>query len=271
MYRANGGSFCAGCGKKRRKGEERCPFCGAPYTGKSGRPGTPASGGGGVGWSEKADDPFFRAYALRYIRGSLLWLIALSILVPLLLLRSGQIKADGEGLAVTIVVPAVFWIFGVGFLLKKYGQRADRSWDGVITDKKERHRVRKARNGSRIPYVEYVLVCRREDGGTEELLCGENPDQYRYYSVGDRIRYHNSRYLKCVEKYDKSRDTELRCAACGRVNDIRDDYCGFCGAPMLKGKPGVPSPADTPALFCGVCGSRLAGGAFCPNCGARIP
>lgn len=272
--------YCWNCGKKIRKGETNCPHCGVLYESEIKYGNMPAIGAGGVGWSDRANDPYFRHLAKGYIRYSAVWIAALVILIPLILLLTGQIKEDKEGLAVAIVLPIIFITFGVVFLHKKYGG-GDRSWEGVVEDKTktegtclERYRRRGGGHSfRRVKYCDYTVVFRLDDGGTREIVDRNDSANYKYFNVGDRVRMHKTKYVKYAEKYDKSRDSQLYCAGCGHLNDARDNYCDFCGAPMLKGRPCSPAAgrgAPEAKPRCEYCGAELTGGAYCSNCGAKI-
>lgn len=281
--RYSGGFFCWNCGDKTEKDVKRCPRCGADYAGERRYNGAPVIGAGGVGWSNKANDPFFRRYAGKYTRYSLVWLIALSILIPAILLITGDVEPEGEGILVLIVVPAVIWLVGGGFLLKKFGGR-NKSWDGVVEDKTEEIKTRIVKDGEHNKrceqYTEYVTTIRRQGGEVKQLVDRDNASNYLYFNIGDRVRVHDTKYLKYIEKYDKSQDAELFCTACGSLNDARDHYCERCGAPMLKGQTGIPpsdsvAPPSTPVrqerpVYCCNCGAKLSGGAFCENCGTKV-
>ena len=279
----SGGFFCWNCGDKVQKGIKNCPRCGAKYTGANRYGGVPALGAGGIGWSDKACDPFFRRYAGKYTRYSLVWLVALSLLIPAILLISGDVEPEGEGILVLIVVPAVIWLVGGGFLLKKFGGR-NKTWDGIVENKTEEVRTRTVkednRNTRRVQYMAYVITIRRQDGGIKELVDRENASNYLYFNIGDHVRVHETKYLKYIEKYDKSHDDKLFCAACGSFNDARDNFCERCGAPMLKGRVDMqPAYTASPVhesvqrerpAYCQSCGAKLMGGAFCENCGTKV-
>lgn len=275
--------YCWSCGQKVQSDAERCPFCGAAYAGRDKYGAAIALGAGGIGWSERADDPFFRQYAGRYSRASVGWMFCLGLLIPFLLLVTGQIEPEGEGIGVMLGVPAVIWAIGIIFLLKRYGGR-DKSWDGTVTDKSKQDVIRIERvtkYGTRsyreVRHTKYVISFRTQDGESRCMTYWDNSGGYRYLNIGDLVRVHRKKYLKYIEKYDKTQETKLSCAACGYPNDARNNYCELCGAPILKGRAELPpihlssnEPLDMPPLYCEVCGARLTGGNFCESCGARV-
>lgn len=286
MAKTTDSSYCWNCGKRVQGKSENCPFCGAAYEGKDKYGRAPVQGAGGVGWSDRADDPFFKQYAGKYSLTSIIWMMALSVLIPGLLLATGQIKAEGEGLAVMIAVPAVVWLIGAVFLIKRYGGR-DKSWDGRVTDKTKTEVTRFERvteygrkHWRRVKHMQYEIFFRTVDGGNRRMEYWDNAWAYRYLNVGELVRVHRKKYLKYIEKYDKTREADLPCAACGYPNDVRGNYCELCGAPLLKGRADLPA-ADVPdgagheapaegAPRCKACGAPLTGGNFCTSCGAKV-
>jgi rRNA maturation endonuclease Nob1 len=278
--------FCWNCGKKIKKGSTNCPFCGVKYKGEERYGGQPIMGAGGVGWSDRTNDPFFRSYAKKYIIVSLIWMIGICIVIIAGLLISGQVKPEGEGMAVLIGVPVIICLFGIIFLLYKYTGR--KTIEGIVESKQEKQKTRHTEDDT-IPYTQFIVNIRRADGKLKRIANDDNALLYIYFDVGDRVRIHNSAYLKYTEKYDKSRDAQLFCAACNTSNDVRNSYCELCGAPMLKGVMVSPpeytnfppnmvrssrtmqKPNDSGIKkFCTSCGAELSGGAFCENCGAAV-
>ena len=70
-----------------------------------------------------SNDPFFRKYTGKYTKYAIGWMIGLSIIIPVVLIISGQVKPEGEGLRVLIIVPTIIWLFGIIFLMKTFGGR----------------------------------------------------------------------------------------------------------------------------------------------------
>ena len=84
--------------------------------------------------------------------------------------------------------------------------------------------------------MEYVVTFRQQNGKEIKIVDRDNASNYMYFNIGDYVHCHHRKYLKYIEKYDKSKDLKLFCAACGHYNDVRDNYCEACDAPMLKGQ-----------------------------------
>lgn len=59
------------------------------------------------------------------------------------------------------------------------------------------------------------------------------PAGSNYLNEGDRLRY-LPQFPLPFEKYDKSRDAEIPCLFCGRMNPVKNDNCTFCHNPMIK-------------------------------------
>lgn len=272
-----GAFFCWNCGTPIEKGKENCIHCGMPYSGEERYGNISALGAGGVGWSDMVNSSFFRKYAGGYGKASLVWLIGLSIIIPGALILSGEVNPKGDGLIVLIVVPLIFWVVALLFLRKKFDTR-EGEWEGVVEGKFEEQKTRmgkNANNSRREDYIEYVITVREKNGDTRCLVDKDNASRYLYFNVGDRIRFHSKKYLKYIEKYDKSRDLGLFCAACGSFNDSRDNYCERCGAPMFKGNlktsfSNEGAEIKRTNVYCENCGTKLTDGKFCESCGQKV-
>lgn len=89
-------------------------------------------------------------------------------------------------------------------------------------------------------YTEYgITIIQTTTGKKQEIkedLGGLNlpgPRVWDMLQVGDRVRYH-TKFAFPYELYDKSRLSYLYCACCGAKNQIQEDRCKKCGAPLLK-------------------------------------
>ncbi len=71
-----------------------------------------------------------------------------------------------------------------------------------------------------------------EAGGVKKHRWYDTPGPYSYYHIGDRVRHHKGFFF--YEKYDKSKDSHIMCAACMTFNDIGLDTCTRCKCPLLK-------------------------------------
>ncbi len=230
-----GNFFCWNCGNRIEKGKRICPNCGSKYSGEGKYGNISALGVGGIGWSNNAAHPCFKKYIINDRKYSLIWLIGISILVPGVMLLSGEIEFDTEGIMVIGGILAAFWGIGILFIFKKSGNKPD--WDGIVEDKKifQKTRSKKDRQGKKYKesYTEYIVYIRKQNNDIIELK-EDDSVQYDYFNIGDYLHYHGGKYLNCIEKYDKSLDTIIFCASCRSISDIRNNYCQRCGCILLK-------------------------------------
>ncbi len=227
--------FCWNCGKRIEKGAEICPNCGVKYYGKNKYGSKTALGAGGIGWSDQTGHPSFKKYFKKKCAVVFTWLIGLSILIPAILLLIGDIGLDSEGITVIKVVVGILWFIGLLFL---YPGRNKPDWEGVVEDKKvvQKTRIRKdsEKRKYKESYRDFIVSIRKQDGSLYELKKEDDSTQYEYYRLGDYVRYHGNKHLRCFEKYDKSLDETISCVSCGSQRDIRDNFCGRCGSVLLK-------------------------------------
>ena len=142
-----------------------------------------------------------------------------------------------EALKVGAGVSGIFLLFYIFIWLKKiFG----RQWDGVVIGLAEEEHVSRRdyhSEGStftrqRDYYYLYVVKIQTDSGKIKKIENrSENSYYFRYFKVGDRVRYHPD--IDYYEKYDKTNDTHELCPFCNRVNPITDDVCK-CGAPIIK-------------------------------------
>ena len=241
-----GSFFCWNCGDGIEKGKRVCPNCSAHYSGARKYGDSSALGAGGIGWSNQIGHTCFKRYAQNYRRYSYIWLIALSVFVPILLVTTDDVSLDAEGLMVIGVVVSIFWVFGLGFLAMRYG-RNHPDWEGVVEDKRIEQRTgyRKDKDGQKYTeqYTDFIVYVRRQDGALHEIKVSstgkvrECPAKFEYFNIGDCLHYHGGKYLRYIEKYDKSFDTVIFFASCGQMLDTRDNFCELCGSILLKGAP----------------------------------
>ena len=233
-----GDFYCWNCGDRMEKNRDQCPACGAYYHTPDKYGNLEALGAGGIGWFEQTNHPTFKIYKGKVKKVASVWAIGLSIIVPSALVLSGQIDLDKMGIINILAVVALFWLFS---LLFSMSGRSKANWEGIVENKEilQKTRTRKDNDGHRYTehYTEYVVSIRKQNGSIVQLKWEDSPTLYDYYRIGDYLRYHGNKYLRCYEKYDKTLDPVLYCAACGNQRDARDNFCGRCGTILLKGKP----------------------------------
>lgn len=141
-----------------------------------------------------------------------------------------------------LIVSAIFLVFWIFSSLK---QRAQKSYEGVVTDKKilnqHYHKLTYSQrrragiddtNERKESYVTYV----RTTTGQVKKITEWTPtffSAWNYLEVGDRFRYHPQLHFP-YEKYDKTHETHLYCVGCLKKNPITADRCSKCGLPLLK-------------------------------------
>ena len=240
--------YCKHCGAALPENAVFCPSCGQAVAGKAPEPVrapepvtppdvSPGPPVGRIGYSDRIRDPAFA----RYVKNSNRWAAIFSLVIALAAVIGFTVA--GERGAEGMENPQAMYIgFGIGgmFLLIAFfqilGRKRSRTWDGVVADKTVKKKERRQRLDDGDVYVqeywEYVVLI-REDGGKTHRLVTENDDTvYKYYRVGDRVRHHAG--LNSYEKYDKSRDSVIFCAACSTLCDISEDCCPRCKCPLLK-------------------------------------
>lgn len=207
------------------KGNKKCGVC--SFDAKSGSPfgDIPVLGAGGIGWSERINDPLFAKYQKNSRLYMLLFALMISILVPAILFATGELSWDGEGRLIVGVIAGLYFLSAFFSIRKTV--RQGKSWEGVVEDKQylKRNRI-----------TEYILIVQLDSGKFKELSYIDDPTMLDYFQIGERIKCHQMKNLRTLEKYDKSHDKILFCPSCACMCDARADYCAACGSPLLKGK-----------------------------------
>ncbi|HAS92672.1 MAG TPA: hypothetical protein PK516_04920 [Sedimentibacter sp.] len=230
-----GNFFCWNCGNRIEKRKKTCPNCGSIYSGDGKYGNVQALGAGGIGWSNNVNHYSLKKYFKNDRKYSFIWLIGISIIVPAIMLLSGEIDFDSEGIMVIGGILAVFWGTGLLFIFKKGANEPD--WDGIVKDKKVFQKTRRKKDSEGKAYTEeykeFIVYIRKQNNDIFELK-DEDSARYDYFNIGDYLHYHGVKYLNYFEKYDKSLDTIIFCASCRNICDIRDNYCERCGCILLN-------------------------------------
>jgi len=141
-----------------------------------------------------------------------------------------------------IIASAIISFFASG------GKRCfDRSYDGVVTDKRLR-RVTTLEGKRGVDADRYILIVTESNGNIHESAIVESVDQadranagevysrkadaIEYYRRGDKVRHHAG--TKLYEKEDKSKDRRILCNGCLTLTDAACESCRACGLPLLK-------------------------------------
>jgi uncharacterized integral membrane protein len=223
--------FCEKCGTAAADGARFCRECGAALT-PSAAP-APASGYL-IGFSPRINDPSFAAYKRKSATWSLLFAGILAVVMivgfPIYGNRSGDVEWP-QTLYYGLALGGMFLLIAIVQTLKR---RFDQTWDGVVESKDTFTETERSRDGRErtIRTPVYVIKVRKDSGGLKKHKWRGSPGLYHYYNVGDRVRHHKG--FQYYEKYDKSQDKQIMCAACLSFNDIHDDRCKRCKCPLLK-------------------------------------
>ena len=273
-----GDFYCVFCGERIEKNASACPRCSHPY-GDEKFNGVSPFGAGGVGWSDKIDDPCFKKNSSKSLKMSIVTMIIVSAIIFAVIYFTSDMELS-EMLPIFGIVMAIEWAFWLIWLIATF--KGSKDWEGTVESKKTyvQTYTRKDDDGrteERVQHI-YEVYFRKNDGKKKKLKTIDRSAWYDYLAEGDAVRYHG-KHMNYYEKYDKSRDPVLPCASCGILRDSREFYCGKCGAVMLKGAAAAPAPYAKPAgsqsagsavSFCPGCGAKTDGGAFCAFCGTKL-
>ncbi len=222
--------FCQHCGKESPDSAAFCNQCGAPLALRAAE--GPAQAAAPAGFSMKIGDPAFKSYQKKSSIWSFLFAAILAVIAviafPIYGSRSGEIDWP-YSLYYGMGIGGMFLVIALLQFLKR---NLEKTWDGTVASK-DVYRERNRNNDQFVSYdTVYRMKVRKDSGGTKTHKWRNTPGLYDYYAVGDRVRHHKGFYY--YEKYDKSRDAQILCAACMTLNDISRDTCSRCKCPLLK-------------------------------------
>ena len=192
------------------------------------------------GYSNKITDPAFTRYQKNATKYSLIFALVLCTISIIGFFIYGETSVEMENPQALFIGMGIGGMF-VSIALVQVVQRAkSKTWDGLVTDKKiEEKRRKKYSNGTGLfkrkyyeDYILYTVHIKGEDGHEQLLRSEDDRTVYDYYKIGDKVRHHKG--LNTFEKYDKTGDEIIFCNACASLNDINDEICHRCGAPLLK-------------------------------------
>lgn len=218
--------FCEQCGNVIEPNSKFCMKCGAPLA-------VATKANNLLGFSPKINDPAFLAYKKKSKAWSLIFAFILAVIAMIAFPIYGNYSGDidfpnslfyGMGLGGMFILIAVMQTIKRGL---------DKTWDGVVKDKKTQRRSRSDDDGNSTGYDNiYIVKINKNAGGTKKHKTVNSNALYNYYNIGDAVRHHKG--FLYYEKYDKSKDTQILCAACSTFNDINTDFCKHCKCPLLK-------------------------------------
>ncbi|MDF2616050.1 MAG: uncharacterized protein K0Q47_705 [Sedimentibacter sp.] len=189
-----------------------------------------------AGYSAKINNPAFSKYILNTSRWSAIFSVFLALIAIVGFFIYGETSQEMENPQALLIGVAVGAMFMMVALYQIISRNKDKTWDGVIQDKKIEKKQRKQNSSNNDYYIhyytEYKVLIEDSEGKVHGIVNEDDDTIYNYFQIGDRVRHHKG--LNSYEKYDKSNDTIIFCNACGSINDIEDDYCFRCNCPLLK-------------------------------------
>ena len=137
-----------------------------------------------------------------------------------------NLSGDLWKFAVPFALAAVWWAWadGTGLTKRREMEKMD--------ERKRERRNTGDDDWEWEEYTQYSVIVRSDEGKTKTTTARNSSDVFNYYNIGDRVRHHKG--LALFEKYDKSRDAQVMCVACGNFVSFAEDKCPRCRVPLLK-------------------------------------
>ncbi len=220
--------FCSHCGGIIQEEEKYCPNCGISVNSQDG--GTFYSVSAPMGFSPKINDPAFAQYKCKAGIWSVLFALILAVIALIAFPIYGKVSGEIERPDSLLYGGGIGGMFLVIAFIQLMKRALDKTWDGTV-EEKETYRQREGKDSTGI-HTYYVVKVRKDSGGVKKHKWRDTPGLYDYYAVGDRVRHHKGFY--CYEKYDKTRDAKIMCAACMTFVEKDRDVCPRCKCPLLK-------------------------------------
>lgn len=214
---------CNYCGEKLPKKAEICPKCG-----KTQGIQLDSQKVGNKGFSVRIEDPAFEKYAKKsnLTAGIVVVAVAIGLVaVPYAYNAIRGREQDPITTAALLLSSLIVLTVGAVMIIKRL---TSSTWDGTVVKKK----VKRERIQGGVGHTVYIIVIEKENGRKYKYKIINNSNQYDYFQVGDKVRHHKG--LNTLEKYDKTKDEYIPCAACSSMNHMSAEYCSVCGCPLLK-------------------------------------
>lgn len=223
--------FCPNCGNEVSGIGSFCGRCGSALnTARSGNQQTAAMNL--IGFSPKINDPAFSKYRKKSVTWSFLFAGILAIIAiiafPIYGIKSGDVDWP-QSLFYGMGIGGMFLVIALVQTLRK---SSDKTWDGVVTYKNSYRQRERDDEGDTQYHQIYEIKIQKDNGQVKSHKWKDTQGLYGYFNVGDRVRHHKG--FMYYEKYDKSRDSQIMCAACNSFQDISLDICKRCKCPLLK-------------------------------------
>lgn len=229
--------ICPYCGAAAKDGSRFCESCGAQL-GAQQAPSQDAFYGyapGGLrlapGYSRKLDSDAV-LQALKKQKRAVRITSTILIVLPFLgFVIYGAISDSMEISRAIMYGLVISLIFALTTLTVSLKHRLARPFEGTVTDKKHVHHISDSESRGGRSRNQYFLYITDENGKRRKKPT--TLTFYRYLNVGDRVRF-LPQFPQPFEKYDKSRDAEIPCLFCGRMNPVENDDCSACRNPLIK-------------------------------------
>jgi hypothetical protein len=185
-----------------------------------------------IGFSSKINDPAFAKYIKQSNSWSAIFSLILAVIAAVGFPVYGRVSGEIDWPNSLYYGLGIGGMFVIIALIQIMRRSLEKTWDGIVVFK-DSYRIReRSDDGHFHSHILYILKIKKASGGTKKHKWRDTPGPYSYYNVGDKVRHHKGFYY--YEKYDKSHDSEIMCAACNTFQDIRLDRCQRCNCPLLK-------------------------------------
>ena len=225
--------YCPNCGNAINDNENFCGSCGAPVNAEESfaQPSQKSL----QGFSKRVNDPEILAAVKKNKKAARIFAL---FLVPLPLIGFAVYSLVTEKMEMNQALTAggfVSLVFLICTVFSAVKSRASKSYEAVVTDKKQRERAEKSNSDRDSYYTEYITYAITDDGKKKKIVETSRGivSAYNYLPVGARFKYH-PQFNFPYELYDKSQAPYIVCVSCGTHNAIENDRCGKCNIPLLK-------------------------------------
>lgn len=191
---------------------------------------------GRIGYSDRINDPTFAKYVKNSNRWAGIFTAIITVAAVVGFYIAGEMGVDDmsnpEALYIGFGIGGMFLLIGLSQII---GRKRSKTWDGEVVDKTQKRKKERVTSGNEDywrDYTEYIVQIRSENGKRHAIRVRDDDTVYNYYKVGDKVRHHAG--LNSYEKYDKSNDDIVFCAACATLCGIEEDVCFRCQCPLLK-------------------------------------
>ena len=187
------------------------------------------------GFSDRVNDPELLAALARQKKSAGKFAL---FLIPLPLIGFAVYGAMSDGMELTaglLIGAAVSVVFLLFYLYTARKERAENTYDAVVTGKKTFLYHPKNAANEKTTRREYVTYVQTDDGRKKKIVEreGQRLWAWEYLHEGERFRCH-PQFAFPYELYDKSKADCLYCVICQKKNPVEADRCPKCGAPLLK-------------------------------------